>query len=229
MKPTKNLFILAVVGALTLAANKAAAFPLYLTSLGGSISTTAYYGSDNFTTSNKSMTVAMSLSKIVTLVSNNVFLDTGFHPPANAKIAFDPYTLELFMTNSGGYYRSLTKNGNNEGRVRIRNIATTFTTNGLTESDKINIELDLYGIAADGRRFEFQVRGTGTLSFSKNSTSGIAAMSIKLGNSTGSGYGELKGSGEDGDGVSLGGFSFSGTGTPEWSTAYSIYWRENLN
>lgn len=223
MKFKKMLFRLAITGAMTLATAKVSAFPLYLTSLNGSISSTANYGSTDSTTSNRASLVSINLSKMLTVVSNQVFLDTGVNPPGDAKIALEPSTLHLYLTNSSGYFQDLT--ANHEASFRIRDIATTFATNGLTESDRIIADLDLFGTGADGLYYEFRVRGSASLVINVNSGSGVGVMSINMAGSNGSGYGSYKSSD---DGVSVGGFSMKGSGTPEWNSAYSVYWSNNL-
>src|SRR5450432_1791519 len=97
-----KFLLLTIAGALCLAATQAPAFPLYLTSLSGSISSTAHYGPTNAATSNKLTTVSVKLADILAVVTNQVRLDTAVSPPADAQIAFDPFTLNLFLTNSTG-------------------------------------------------------------------------------------------------------------------------------
>jgi hypothetical protein len=223
MKTIKILSGMMVAAALMLGANRASAFPLYLTSLSGTITSTASYGSSNTTTSNKVVTVSVTLAKMLTVVSNQVFLDTAASPPADAKIVFEPVTLELYLTNSSGYYRSLSTH--REGSLRIRDLATTFSTNGLLENDRLVAELDLYGTGPDGLYYEFDVRGAASLNVPVNVFTGVANMSISMGNN-GSGYGSYKSSS---DGVSVGGFTFKASGVPDWPAAYSVYWWNNLN
>src|SRR5438445_638213 len=89
------------LGALTFAAAKASAFPLFLTSASGTITATAHYGMTSDTTSNKVEIGSVNLKKILTVVSNEVFIQTSGTntPTADAKIAYDPYLFVTYLTN----------------------------------------------------------------------------------------------------------------------------------
>src|SRR5207249_6042455 len=101
MKRCNTVLCTLALGALTFAAPKIAAFPLYLISANGTITATAHYDATSDTTSNHVEIGSINLKKILTLVSNEVILETSGTniPPADAKIAFDPYEFTTYLTN----------------------------------------------------------------------------------------------------------------------------------
>src|SRR4051794_24798430 len=106
----KTLLFSLSVGLLAVAAPKASAFPLNLTALTGTITSTARYGNDAQTTTNRAKVAAINLKQIMTVVSNEISLQTSGTnaPPANSRIAFDPYTSQSYVTNNNGYFFSST-------------------------------------------------------------------------------------------------------------------------
>jgi len=222
MKPGKLLLGAALAGTMALAASKATAFPLYLTSASGTITYTAYYGATADTTANKAQVAAINLKSIMQLVTNEVNVVTGTNPPADVQIAYDPYTFSLYLTNSSGYYYSLGYDSINDFDIYFYegDIATTFSSssNGSeSESDTTVFGFGVSGYGSDGNFYEFEIYGRGKISFSVNSK-GVASMTM-------SGSGVDSGAWQNSDdGVARGSVSFRGKGTPEWSGPYSIYW-----
>jgi len=215
----KNMKIL--LGALTLGvtafvAGKASAFPLALVSASGTISYTPSYSQIQGTNVARISKVSVTMKSIMTVVSNEVFLRSQTMAPKDAVIAYDPYQDVTFLTNKSGFHYGLS----GIVTVDLQDIATSFHGNphGGSESDTIVISLRVYGRGPDGTYFEFYVNGQGTLQFSVDKNN-KGSMSLSL--SGGADYGEYKNSD---DGVSKGGFTFKGTGTPEWSEAFSTYW-----
>src|SRR5262245_41950896 len=90
MKRLKMLMGIAAFGVLAVTGNQLAAFPLTVTSVSGTITSTHTYGADATTTSNLAAKVSVTLSHVITVLSNEVFLDLGTHP-ADLRIALDPY------------------------------------------------------------------------------------------------------------------------------------------
>jgi hypothetical protein len=223
MKPTKILICAMAVGVMTFAASKASAFPLTLKSLSGTITSTAIAGTS--TTATKS---SVNLKKLMLVVSNEVVLNGGPTPPANATIVVDPYqydsvnvSFQVYLTNSSGYFYSLSSN--NVAFFNIYDIATTIKSNGGSEKDTINVELDIFGIGPDGLYYEFDVFGNGKLSASTNGKTGIVKMTISLGK--GAGYGVYQ---DSDDGVSGGGVNLQGSGIPPITEPYSTFWYNNF-
>ena len=233
MKSRTTLLCAIAAGIMTFAAGKALAFPLYLIAANGTITATAHYDATSDTTSNRFEIGAVNLKKIITLVSNEVFLETSGTnpPPADAKIAIDPFQfiaaqgqVATYLTNSSGYYYNLFQGSSHIVRFTINNVATSFrgTSNGGTENDIIFVRLTVSATGPDGEFYDFDIRGSGTLIASLNGQTGIANVTISLSN--GSGFGEWKSSD---DGVSKGGFTLKGSGVPAVAEPYSVFWWNN--
>ena len=214
----KNLLCSLAIGLAALAASKASAFPIYLTSLSGTITSTADYGSSAETTSNKVTVTAVTLKKVMLVVSNQVYLNSGGTNivPATAKIAYNPANGTTFLTNSTGYYQSLS------GIVvaYFDDIATSFhaTATGGTESDTVIFGFYVQGTAPDGLYFYFGTWGSSRMTYSVNENTQVGVMTVSA---QGSDYGAYKASD---DGVSRGSLVFRGSGTPEWEGPYSVAW-----
>ena len=218
MKVTKTMLGVAVAGALAFAASNSSAFPMKLTSVSGTLTVTSNYNALVGATSAKATTVSFNLKRVMTIITNQVFLNTGTNPPAGSYVAVDPYSLKTYLTNSAGYYKSLS----GIVYVTVNDIATVFkgNANGGTEKDVVNAEIDIYGHGPDGFFYEAEIIGQGTISINANRNTSTATCSI-----SGVGYGEFEGSD---DGVAKGSFTLSGSGTPEWSGPYSVYWYNHL-
>ena len=211
-----------VLGAMTFATNKTSASPLTLKSLSGTITSTAVAGTS--ITASKSSVV---LKKLMPIVSNQVVLNGGPTPPADATIVVDPYqydsvnvSFHVYLTNSSGYFYSLSSN--NVASCNIYDIATTIK-NGGSENDTIYVELDIFGKGPDGYDYEFDVNGSGKLSTSTNGKTGMVKTTISLKN--GAGYGVYQ---DSDDGVYSGGFNFQGSGIPPTADLYSTFWYANI-
>src|SRR6267142_1944342 len=100
MKNKSILLGALILGASVFAIGKASAFPLYLTSASGTISYTPTY--NNLSTSNSAhiSTVAVSMKTLMTVVSNQVFLNDATIVPKDAMIAYDPYAGAVYLTNT---------------------------------------------------------------------------------------------------------------------------------
>jgi len=215
MKNLKLLLGIAAFGVMAFNGNRLAAFPLTLTSATGTITYTHTYGTDATTTSNPGVKVSVNLSHIINVLSNEVFLDLGTHP-TDLRIALDPFTGGLFLTNSAGFSYDLEATG--LGNFRIRDVATSFSTATGTEQDVMMVDLSFNGHEPNGQTFSFALRGSATFKSHPNSTGG---KSISLSATKGSGYGEVNSSDS---GVSLGNFKAQGSGTPEWTGPFSVFW-----
>lgn len=218
MKHIQTLLCAAVIGAITFAAGKASAFPLYLKSANGTITVTTNYSVLYSTNQAKFTKKRFSLKQVMFIVTNTVYQNSGVMPPKDAQLAWDPYGSDYpFLTNSAGYYYSLS----GIGYAYVEDIATSFKGNnsgGGVEKDQIVFYLDIYGYDPDGNYTEFyQDYGTGTLKMNMNGKTGVAKMTVQ---SKGGGYGALFNSN---DGVSTSRVIFSGTGTPP-SGPYSLWW-----
>ena len=212
----KTLLCSLALGLATLATQRASAFPLNLTALSGTITSTASYTN---TMSNKVKVTAVTLKQVLTVVSNEISIRTSGTnaPPAKSRIALDPYLGQIYVTNNNGYYYNIGSFAN----VDIDEIATSFHqvgTNGGVEGDVLAIGLYIYGRGTDGYYYEFGVYGRGKLAYSVNGTTGRGSMILTA---TGTAYGEYKSSD---DGVCTGAAVFSGSGTPEWEGPYSVFW-----
>ncbi len=215
MEKLKMLIGMAAFGVLAFTGDRLAAFPLTLTSVNGTITFTHTYGADATTTSNLAAKVSVNLSHVITVLSNEVFLDLGTHP-ADLRIALDLYTGGLYLTNSSGFSYDLEQKG--LGNFRIREIATTFSTTGVAEQDVMLVDLSFNGREPNGQSFDFNLRGYATFKLRSNSTGG---RTISLSATKASGYGEVNSSDS---GVSQGGFRAQGSGTPEWTGPFSVFW-----
>ncbi len=213
-----------VTGLLLWTAATVSAFPLYLTSANGTITTTPHYGHDAASTTNHAKVVAVNLKQVLNVISNEIYLQTSGTnaPPANSRIAFDPYVLSpnshrLYVTNQNGYYYNLY----GIAQVNIEHIATNFrqlSGSGISESDALVIEFQVYARTPDGLGFFFGTFGKGKLSYNRSSTTGQGKMTVTASGTT---YGEYQSSDR---GVSTGTVIFSGSGTPEWNGPYSVFW-----
>jgi hypothetical protein len=157
------------------------------------------------------------------VVSNQVVLNGGPTPPANATIVVDPYqfdsvnvSFQVYLTNSSGYFYSLSSN--NIVFCNISDIATT-SKNGGSENDTILVELGISGTGPDGYDYAFDVKGSGTLTASTNAKTGLVKTTISLKN--GAEYGVYQ---DSDNGVSSGGFNLQGSGIPPIVEPYSTLW-----
>src|SRR5262245_20221752 len=212
-----RLFVgIAAFGILAFAGHRLSAFPLTLTSLSGTITSTHTYGANAVTSSNVALKVAVTLRHVITVLSNEVFLDLGSNPPADMRIALDPYTGGLYLTNNAGFYYDI--EGNGLGNFRIRQIATTFNRTTLAEQDVMLVDLDFNGRAPGGAGFAFSLRSYATFKCVRNAA-GITTMSLSGKKATG--YGEYNSSDS---GVAQGGFKANGLGIPDWAGPLSVFW-----
>ena len=220
MKLTNILLSAMVAGAMAFAANKASAFPLKLTSLSGTFTVTPSYSAIADTNKATATKKSFNLKEVMTVITNQVFLNTGTNPPAGSYVVYDPYLGSTYLTNSDGYYQSLS----GIVYVDVYYIATTFNANnsgGGSESDTCIADFEAYGYGPDGLYYEVEMDySLGSIKASYNGNTGVAKMTIS---GKGAYYGEYQGSSE---GVASGKFSLSGTGTPEWSGPFSVYWED---
>jgi hypothetical protein len=225
MKIARSLAGAALAGTLMFAAGRTVAFPLYLTSVSGTIVTTPDYSDISGTnvSSAKMTTVSVNMKTIKAVISNEVYRTTGTPAvvvPADARIAYDPYTGKTFLTNDTGFYHT----ASDIVRVKIHEIATSFRGNedGGSENDRIEVTFEVQGRAPDGGYFDFELSGKGKLEYSLNTRDPLdpkGSMSISA--SSVSGYGEYQ---DSDSGVSSGNFNFRGKGKPEWPRAFSVWW-----
>jgi hypothetical protein len=220
MKKLKLAMGIAVLGVLVFSGNRLAAFPLTLTSLSGTINTTLNYGANAATTTEPAQRLLVTLSHVMTVLSNDVFATVGTAPPEDMRIVLNPFNYGLYLTNKAGFFFDIA--GNKFGSIRIRDIATTFNTTNQTEQDVVLVSLSFNGNEPSGQSFVFTLSGSATFTYAVNSLGvGTASLSCR----SGSGYGEINSSAS---GVSLGAFKAVGSGVPEWSGPYSVYWVNNL-
>src|SRR5882724_4092304 len=106
MKNKSILFGALILGASVFAAATASAFPLYLTSASGTISSTLSYSAISNSSVAKISTVAVNMKRLMTLVSNVVFLNDATIVPKDAVIAYDPVTRSTYLTNKTGFFHT---------------------------------------------------------------------------------------------------------------------------
>src|SRR5262249_36035794 len=147
-------------------------------------------------------------------------LDLGTSPPADMRIALDPFTGGLYLTNHSGFFYDIIMNG--LGDFRIRDVATTFDRTTLAEMDTMLVDLSFNGRQPNGGSFEFTLRGCAIFKCQRN-PAGTKTVSLSCPRGTGSGQFHSSSSG-----VSQGSFSATGAGTPEWNGPYSVYWWWNF-
>jgi len=222
MKLTKLIVCAMAAGMMTFAAGQASAYPLKLTAVSGILTVTTNYPAISGSNIVRTITKSFSLKDVLTVVTNQVRINTSNTPPAGSYVGYDPYLFATYLTNSSGYYYDLS------GIVAIytQDIATTFnrSSNGGSETDTTIEQLDAYGTAPDGTYFETEIYGAGIIKASYDKT-GKGSMTITGG---GADYGAYKNSNLGGDGVTRGSFTLKGTGTAEWTGAYSVYYYFNF-
>jgi hypothetical protein len=219
MRKLKLTIAMTVLGMLAFAGNRLSAFPLTLTSVRGVISTTHHYGTTAVTTTDPAVKFAVTLPRLLLVLSNDYFIDQGQVAPRDMRVVLDPFTEALYLTNHSGFFYDLV--GPGFGSFRIRNVATTFNTNTQVEQDTAEVDLNFSGtLPGGGGSFVFDLRNSAVVKFTV--TSGVGTMTIS---GKGLGYGEINSSDS---GVSVGAIKAAGSGTPEWSGPYSVYWANNL-
>jgi hypothetical protein len=212
-----------LAGFVLLAAGKASAFPIALKSVSGTIMSTPAIGSSNIT----ALKYSVNLKTLMLIVSNQVVLNGGPTPPANAAINLDPYShdsvygFRVYLTNSTGYFYSLSSN--NIAYFNISDITATINRPGTSEKDTMLAELDIYGKGANGTFYEYYVSGSGSLSSSINTKNNIMNLGMSL--KSGAGHGVNQNSPE---GISAGGFVFQGSGIPAVLQPYSTFWYHSI-
>ena len=211
---------MAAFAVLAFTGNRAAAFPLTLTAIRGTITATPHYGINAAASSNAAVKVTVTLHQVITVLSNEVFLDLGTSPPADMRIALDPFTGGLYLTNHSGFFYDIAVNG--LGNFQIRDVATTFDRTTLAEQDTMLVDLSFNGRQPTGGSFEFTLRGYATFKCQRN-PAGLKTISLSCARAAGSGQFNSSSSG-----VSLGSFIAAGSGTPEWNGPYSVYWWWNF-
>src|SRR5215510_1254839 len=110
MRRLKILIGIAAFTVLAFAGNRLAAFPLTLTSIRGTITSAPHYGVNANASSNVAVKVSVSLRQVITVLSNEVFLDLGTSPPTDMRIALDPFTGNLYLTNHSGFFYDIVMN-----------------------------------------------------------------------------------------------------------------------
>jgi hypothetical protein len=245
MKITSALLVAVAV---VLAASTASALPtiptglpLKLMSVSGTAHTTANYGSPATATSNPYKQVSFNYKTLLSLISNQVYLNTRFEPtgpvivPMNVDLMFDPVSLQTYLTNNLGFYYPLSDNGfrGNIAFVRFYEMATSFKGDFYagSENDVVGMELVVIAYGADGLHYEIDIYGTGKMTATYGgklpailTKKSMVSMTLSLQN--GSGYAEYQGS-DDGV-VNDGQFTFSGSGSAPASVfPYSAWWWSN--
>ena len=215
----KTLLFSLVAGIAALISGKAFAFPLTLTSLNGTITSTAYYGSDAASTTNRAKVLAVTLKQILTIVSNEISLQTSGTnaPPANSRIVFDPASNQIYVTNAANaaHKYGFTLPSTNLS-ISISHITTSFhpvNPNGGSQNGPLLVSLQIAGHGTNNSNYVFGVSGKGNLTYQVRAQTNFATMTISA---SGSAQGLYTGSDEsNGDGVATGNIVFSGSGTPE--------------
>lgn len=222
MKKIKQLVGLVVFSALLLTCSRVHAFPLTVTSLNGTITATSHYGIDASSTSNAASKVTITINQVITVLSNEVFLDLGTAAPPDMRIVLDPYTGGMYLTNDTGFFYDI--EGNGLGTFRVREVATKFSgsSSSLPEEDLMIVSLGFNGRAPNGTDFDFELRGTTTLKYQVN-VQGVGTMALSGKKISGAGQFNTSDSG-----VSQGSFVAKGSGVPEWSGPFSVYWWNNF-
>jgi hypothetical protein len=222
MKKMKLWIGLIVFSLLVLTGSRVHAFPLTLTSLSGTITATPHYGIDAASTSNAPSKVTITINQVITVLSNEVFLDLGTSAPPDMRIAMDPYTGGMYLTNTTGFFYDIERNG--LGTFRIREIATKFSSSasGLPEEDLMVLSLGFNGRAPNGTDFDFELRGATTFQYQVDK-SGVGTIVLAGKKMSGSGQFNTSDSG-----VSQGSFVAKGSGVAEWTGPFSVYWWNNF-
>src|SRR6266481_5436204 len=107
MKNKSILLGALILGASVFASAEASAFPLYLTSASGTISSTPSYSTASNSSVAKISTVTVNLKRLMTVVSNQVFLNDATIVPKDARIAYDTVTRATYLTNTTGFSHTL--------------------------------------------------------------------------------------------------------------------------
>ena len=222
----KTLLFSLVAGIAALTSGKASAFPLTLTSLNGTITSTSSDGTNTVWTTNRTKVVSVTLKQMLTIVSNEIFLQTSGTnaPPANSRIAFDPAKTnnQIYVTNVN-YSFSLPSTNLS---MSLSNIATTFrpvNPSGGSEHDTLLVSFRIAGRGLDNSNYVFGVTGKGSLVYQLRARTNSATMTISA---SGSAPGQYKSSA---DGISTGSIVFSGSGNPEWLGPFSVFDRNRTN
>ena len=226
MKLPQSLLSVAVAGTFMLAAGKAPAFPLILQSLNGKLITTAQYGLTAGTTTNDYTIRTFSAKQVMFLITNTVkSINPAVELPTKVALAVDPYTDEVFLTNSEGFYFSLT--ASNLAAFSVGEIATKFkgANRGPVESDQANVLLNIRLVHDQNYKYyEFDIVGHGKLNVTVDKN-GVGTMTLAVTSSFGSGIDQ-----DSAPGICDGGFRFRGSGVPPVDgLPYSVYWWNNLS
>jgi lipopolysaccharide export system protein LptA len=187
---------------------------LKLTSVSGTFTVTPSYSAITDSSSAKATKASFNLKKVMVVITNQVFLNSGTNPPAGSYVVYDPYLFTTYLTNSDGYYYDLS----GIVAIYIEDIATTFKGNGTggSETDVTIADLDVYGQGPDGLNYEVGIYGLGSIKVSYKTDKATVTIS-----GSGADEGEYQSSDY---GITKGSFTLKGSGTPEWSGPYSIYW-----
>ena len=226
LKLVRVFLFAAVAGTLALAADQALAFPLTLQSLTGKLITTTQYGLTADTTTNDYTVRTSNIRQVMFLITNTVkSINPDVVLPGNVALAVDPYTKDVFLTNSEGFYFSLT--ASNLADFTIGEIATKFNEagHGTVESDRVNVLLNISLIHDQNYKYyEFDIVGSGTLNVNVNKN-GVATMILSVKSDFGSGIDQ-----GSAPGMCNGSYTFKGSGIPPaGGLPYSVYWWNNLS
>jgi len=225
MKSISTFLLAMVAGALALVPGKTSAFPLLLQSISGRLTTTAYYGATADTTTNRYTVKTFNTRQIMLLITNTVgSIAPDVVLPAKIALAVDPYTYDVFLTNSEGFYFNLT--ASNLASFSIGEIATRFNgaDKGTVETDAANVLLNIHLIHDQNfHYYEFDMVGAGKLNLSLD-RNGVATMTVTVKSQFGAGVDQ-----DSEPGLCSGEYTLKGSGVPPaGGIPYSVYWWNNL-
>jgi len=197
---------------------------LALKSVSGKLTTTAFFGTNSSTTANQYTTMSFNTKSLMCLITNTVkSIAPAVNVPKDVCLAVDPYTSNVFLTNSQGFYLSLSDSS--LASFSINTIATKFRTGfhgAISETDIVNARLKFSSLHDPGfNYYEIEIQGDGVLTINRNSN-GAATMTLSI---NGGGFGEN----QNQTGVCAGAFTLRGCAIPPKNgLPYSVYWWNNL-
>lgn len=226
MKRIQILLFAVVAWALVVVPGKAPAFPLLLRSLSGKLITTDHYGLVPATTTTNYTVKTFNTKSVMLLITNTVkSIAPSVVLPQKVTLAVEPYTRDVFLTNSDGFYFSLS--ASNLADFAFFQIATRFNDSsvGTVETDVVNAALDIRLIHdPDFKYYQFDMVGSGNLTVVIN-RKGVATMTLTLKGDAGAGVDQ-----DSDPGICRSEYVLKGSDMPQADgLPYSVYWWNHLS